>query len=42
MFIKDFRDGNLQSNIVIKGQKILDDIKNNQNKLFLSRTFGKF
>ena len=43
MFIKDFRDGNLQSNIVIKGQKILDDIKNNQKQVvFISGHLGNF
>ena len=43
MFIKDFRDGKLQSKIVIEGQKILDDIKNNQKQVvFISGHLGNF
>ena len=35
IFIKDFRFGKLKSNIIIKGEEIIDEIKKKMNKLFL-------
>ena len=43
MFIKNFREGNLVSNIKIDGQEILDEIKkNNQQVVFVSGHLGNF
>ncbi len=43
MFIKNFRTGNLKSNINIEGQEILDDIKkNNKQVVFISGHFSNF
>ena len=43
VFIKDFRFGNLSSNIEIKGQNILDQIKrSNQKVIFVSGHLGNF
>ena len=43
VFIKDFRFGNLSSNIEIKGQNVLDQIKrSNQKVIFVSGHLGNF
>ena len=43
MFIKDFREGNLQNNIKIEGQEILESIKNNNKPvIFISGHFSNF
>ncbi len=43
MFIKDFRNGKLSSNIIIEGQDILDDIKkSNQQVVFVSGHLSNF
>ena len=43
MFIKDFRQGNLQRNIKIEGQEILESIKNNNKPvIFISGHFSNF
>ena len=43
MFIKDFRNGKLKSNIEIDGQEILEEIKNlNKQVIFISGHFGNF
>ena len=43
MFIKDFRNGNLQKNIKIEGQEILEVIKNNNKPvIFISGHFSNF
>ena len=43
MFIKDFRNGKLSSNIIIDGQDILDDIKkSNQQVVFVSGHLSNF
>jgi len=43
IFIKEFRSGNLSSNIKIEGQNILDEIKNsNKQVIFISGHFGNF
>ena len=43
MFIKEFRTGKLEKNILIEGQKILDEIKkNNKQVVFVSGHFSNF
>ncbi len=43
MFIKDFRNGKLSSNIIIDGQDILEDIKkSNQQVIFVSGHLSNF
>ena len=43
MFIKDFRNGKLRSNIEVDGQEILEEIKNlNKQVIFISGHFGNF
>ena len=43
MFIKDFRSGDLKSNISIKGQEIIDELKkNNQQVIFISGHLSNF
>ena len=43
MFIKEFRTGKLEKNILIEGQKILDEIKkNNKQVVFISGHFSNF
>ena len=43
MFIKDFRSGNLQSNISIKGQEIINELKKNkQQVIFISGHLSNF
>tara|TARA_Y100000768_G_scaffold346443_1_gene293993 strand:- start:2084 stop:2944 length:861 start_codon:yes stop_codon:yes gene_type:complete len=43
MFIKEFRNGKLSSNIEIEGQEILEEIKNsNKQVLFISGHFANF
>ena len=43
MFIKNFRIGNLESNINIEGQEILDEIKkNNKQVVFISGHLSNF
>ena len=43
MFIKDFRNGKLKSNIEVDGQEILEEIKNlNKQVIFISGHFSNF
>ena len=43
MFIKDFRNGDLQKNIKIEGQEVLEAIKNNNKPvIFISGHFSNF
>ena len=43
MFIKNFRIGNLETNINIEGQEILDEIKkNNKQVVFISGHLSNF
>ena len=41
-FIKDFRKGNLKSNIQIEGEEILEDIKIKKQVIFISGHFANF
>ena len=43
MFIKNFRKGNLSSNIIVEGQEILDEIKKNKKQVvFISGHLSNF